>query len=583
MTVQSNLSKHIYDGNGVTTEFPFTFPITAVNDIKVYYQDSNGALSLLTSGYSINWSDGDNSGSVTYPSGGGAAILPTGCKLILLRVCDLVQLLDLSQTNGFKPAAIERSLDLLTMIVQQLSEQIERAVKVDVAATDTPDDLIAALNSLSASAAAAAGSAAAQVELAEEQATLSAQQAQLAAAQVELATEKASAAEQSAMDAALSAASLNLPSQSLPADEGKLMVVKVGGGWDIAPLIPMVAAFPAHYERSSRWTGGAPTTAETRRTVTSPTRLTVNISDAGYVLSAAISLDLNTAGNWDSTATDYTDPANRAGKNFYVYACVPSSGTIPDLKLSANSTVPTGYTASNSRKVGGFHTLCVAVGTISGHTLTGYLQGDILPQSVWDLKHRPAANPEGMVYDAGTNKWVDIYLSSVSSGELASINGAVVADGVSSPAFHWYKLAQWLSRVKKRMLYQHEFVSASLGANQGTNITGSADPNTTTGHTDTAGRRMISNIGCEDTCGAYYQWGSDSLSGGADSWASAFDGNDSGVAGQHYRPANRVLLGGCWADGARCGSRFSGGDGGPLALDSICACRGCAEPGIPLS
>ena len=122
-----------------------------------------------------------------------------------------------------------------------------------------------------------------------------------------------------------------------------------------------------------------------------------------------------------------------------------------------------------------------------------------------------------------------------------------------------------------------------MGANQGTNITGSADPNTTTGHVDTASRRMISNIGCEDTCGAYWQWGSDSLSGGADAYANASDGNDTGVAGQHYRPANRVLLGGAWGDGATCGSRGSYGGHGPLFLYSTLACRGCAEPAIPLN
>ena len=346
----------------------------------------------------------------------------------------------------------------------------------------------------------------------------------------------------------------------------------------------VLGMIPAHYERSRKWAQKGSDTAANRRTLVSPDLMTVNINNGGYGLAAAVELDVNTAGNWDTTSgTDYTDPANRAGKNFYCYACIPVSGTVPVLKLSVNATVPTGYTASNSRKVCGFHALCVAVGAISGHTLTGYLAGDILPQSVWDLKHKPASNPEGMVYDNGTNKWVDIYLSSVASGELASVNGGTIADGVSATAFHWYKLAQWYSRVKKRMLYQHEFVSASLGANQGTNITGSADPNTTTGHTDTAGRRMISNIGCEDTCGVLYQWGSDSLSGGADAWANAYDGNDTGVAGQHYRPANRVILGGAWDDGARCGSRCADGRHSPLDLYSYFAGRGCAEPGIPLN
>ena len=46
-------------------------------------------------------------------------------------------------------------------------------------------------------------------------------------------------------------------------------------------------------------------------------------------------------------------------------------------------------------KLGGFHCLCVDVGTISGHALTNYIAGDILPRSCWDLKHKPRSEPEG--------------------------------------------------------------------------------------------------------------------------------------------------------------------------------------------
>ena len=74
--------------------------------------------------------------------------------------------------------------------------------------------------------------------------------------------------------------------------------------------------------------------------------------------------------------------------------------------------MPYGYTATTSRKVGGFHCLCANVGTIAGHTLNGYVAGDILPASVWDLKHRPKSEPEGMVYIDGIDMWVDIYLCS---------------------------------------------------------------------------------------------------------------------------------------------------------------------------
>lgn len=343
-----------------------------------------------------------------------------------------------------------------------------------------------------------------------------------------------------------------------------------------ASISTVIASLPSHYSRDIKWqqkTG-------VRTSLTSPSRLTVNIGSNGYILSEAIDIDITSTAAWDATSpTNYTQAASRAGKDFYVYACQPQSGTTPVFVLSVNSTVPAGYTAANSRKIGGFHCLCVAVGTISGHTLTGYVAGDILPSSVWDLSHRPVSNPEGMVYDSGTDRWIDIYLASVSSGNLVSVNGGVTADGASTEKFHWYKGSQWMARIKKKLLTQYEFVSASLGANQGTNIAGSADPNTTTGHTDTAGRRMISNIGCEDICGVLWQWGAEA--GGensGDSWVNAYDGNDASVAGQHYMAPSRAVLGGAWANGARCGSRGSLWYHGPLSLDEALGLRGFAEP-----
>lgn len=77
-----------------------------------------------------------------------------------------------------------------------------------------------------------------------------------------------------------------------------------------------------------------------------------------FTTTADTELDLNTAANWDTvTPTDYTVPVTRAGKDFYIYACIPASGNVPVIKLSANSTYPSGYTANNSRKIGGFHAM----------------------------------------------------------------------------------------------------------------------------------------------------------------------------------------------------------------------------------
>jgi len=60
--------------------------------------------------------------------------------------------------------------------------------------------------------------------------------------------------------------------------------------------------------------------------------------------------------------------------------------------------------------------------------------------------------------------------------------------------------------VGKKLLDDTEFQLAAEGSNMQTNIVGNADPVTTGGHVDTAGRRMISNIGLEDCCGAMWQW-----------------------------------------------------------------------------
>ncbi len=264
------------------------------------------------------------------------------------------------------------------------------------------------------------------------------------------------------------------------------------------------------------------------------------------------------------------------GKDYYVY--MVEAGDTASLVVSLASTYPQGATAGNSRKIGGFHTLCADVGTIADHPLSGYSAGDILPASVWTLRHRPRADAAGMVYDAGSGIWADIYLASVAAGELVSVYRGTTADGTSSQAFHWYKFDQWLRRIKKRMPFLGEFVSLSLGANQGTNIAGSTDPGTTGGHTDTAGRRMISNIGCEDTCGVLWQWGIESGAGGAGSWANAYSGLDGGVAGQHYLAPNRPLLGGGWHAGVDCGSRGSTWYNGPLYVYATYGVRGVAEP-----
>jgi len=319
-----------------------------------------------------------------------------------------------------------------------------------------------------------------------------------------------------------------------------------------------------------------------KTSITIPAGMQVAINGALYVTTAATTLALG----------DFVTAANRKGKDVYVYACVPSSGTAPTFVLSLNSTVPTGYTAATSRKIGGFHCLCADVGTISGHTLSGYVAGDILPASVWDLLHRAEAENEGMVFIGG--HCYDIYLPSWASNKLQSVYGGTIVDGTSAMPMHGERFAEYAGLVNKRLICRDEFLVIAKGSNERTNIANSADPGTTGGHKDTAGRRMISNHGLEDCCGVLWQWTSNIFGAYNDVSSTTFanqgginateqdqstgqqgnqylnsygwqadgrgtsnyliDGEQS-IYGNAYGALARALVGGFWGRGSYCGSR----------------------------
>lgn len=218
-------------------------------------------------------------------------------------------------------------------------------------------------------------------------------------------------------------------------------------------------------------------------------------------------LPINVGGHWfylesdifvDMTA-DLDTGALLAGKDYCIYACYSSGSLV--FKVSLAATFPAGFTSANSRKIGGCHTLCLAVGVISGHSLSGYVAKDVIPASIWDLRHRPRCEPAGMVFAELAGIWVDIYLASGTGTNTVSANGGTISDNRS-----WLDFVDDFAAVKKKLLDDTEFQIIAAGSNEETNITGSADPVTTGGHVDTAGRRMVSNIGVEDACGAMWQW-----------------------------------------------------------------------------
>ncbi len=343
----------------------------------------------------------------------------------------------------------------------------------------------------------------------------------------------------------------------------------------------MISSVPSYYIRDSLFT-------PSKTTITIHADTQININGRGYYNTQDVVL--NTSG------------VAGAGKNVYIYACIPETGLEPQFVLSQNSTVPSGYNADNSRKIGGFHCLCANVGTISGHPLSGYVAGDILPASVWDLKHRPVSEPEGMVYDAGTGRWYDIYLASWNGTKLVSQYGATIADGTSAKPFHGLLFKEKMGKIGKRLLWRHEFMVVAKGSNECTNINTSADPGTTGGHVDTAGRRMISDIGLEDCCGVLWQWVNDeyehyatasnnvSYHTGTNTYMSGYSWTNSVATyngaiddknyGDSHGFSRQALAGAYWSGSSRCGSRSVFADVFGSYLGSAIAARGASEPRV---
>ena len=320
---------------------------------------------------------------------------------------------------------------------------------------------------------------------------------------------------------------------------------------------------PNYYNRDELFTTN-------KTTVTIPKDLKININGNCYISTINKSLQLSTVDT----------PANLAGKDVYIYACEPTSGTEPIFVLSLNSTVPTGYTANNSRKIGGFHCLCKDVGVIEGHTLSGYVTGDILPATRWDLLHRPKGEPEGFAYEELTDCWIAIYLPSWDGTKLVSVYNGVIADGASTKKWHGEAFYEQFAKQGMRLVWRHEFQMGAKGSNEQTNIQGSSDPNTTGGHVDTAGRRMISNIGLEDCCGVLWQFAMDlGFAGGSDWTNSVYNSSvDDRSYGQTYGTLYRLLLGAYWSNGGYSGSRSAACDDSSASVYVYNSARSTSEP-----
>jgi hypothetical protein len=217
MSLTSTTPRAIFAGNDVATSFAFSFKVESAAEVAPYFKDGTALPALLESNFSVALNadqDADPGGTVTYPTSGSP--LATGDKLILLRSTDQTQELDLATLAGLEADDLELGYDKLTAIIQEMREELDRAVIFPSDESPTLADRTGYLDdaeTAATEAAASAVTAAAQAVAAAASASAAASSASTASTQATTATTQATAAAASAVAAAASAAAAEAAEQ----------------------------------------------------------------------------------------------------------------------------------------------------------------------------------------------------------------------------------------------------------------------------------------------------------------------------------------------------------------------------------
>ena len=301
-------------------------------------------------------------------------------------------------------------------------------------------------------------------------------------------------------------------------------------------------------------------TAPTGSTLTTVTQLWCEVN--GLILSF-------------SSGASVVMPTLTAGTSYAIYAC--SDGT---LRADANFSAPTGYTTTNSRRIGSFH---FAPGGNAAGTSGGNTTAQINPNSVFDLTWRPSNTDwRGMAWGPSRQICGQIYLLNTNP----DVNGhsafnVTIADGSSPPripaAFggngtttypggNWWDLAECLRAYGLRYPTYDEFAelargtteASSIGSDQGSTVWNAA---------------YVSRCGINQASGVMWVWGAN-FGGGA---AGAAWSANTGGRGSTYQMENAALFGGSWASGSVSGSRSSAWNNSPANSDSTFGARGVCD------
>lgn len=136
MTISTTSNRVVGVGNGATTIWNYGFLIPAADEVVVQITDlTTGVVTTLTTlQYSITGLGNVAGGTVTYTPAIGV-----NQTITIQRILPVKQTVSLSNQGSFYPTVVEGALDYLTMVCQQLSDALSRAIQSSATGAPTID------------------------------------------------------------------------------------------------------------------------------------------------------------------------------------------------------------------------------------------------------------------------------------------------------------------------------------------------------------------------------------------------------------------------------------------------------------
>jgi hypothetical protein len=138
MTINTDLSKRVYTGNGAKLDYDYDFKIPLASDLKVSLYDLDGVeyVQILDTDYEITGAGSDVGGQVLF------TVAPTnGWTIILLSNAGYTQPTDFKNQGRFFPETHENSFDRAVILARQLNERMGRAITVPLGSTGVSGEL----------------------------------------------------------------------------------------------------------------------------------------------------------------------------------------------------------------------------------------------------------------------------------------------------------------------------------------------------------------------------------------------------------------------------------------------------------